>query len=141
MKRVCLEWCGIICLTLSALCFVLWSASLITNTENFTFSFGKQRAVMQMFAAEGNLTLCDHIANLEIVENSSTFQPAPSHISGWSIPGIDLNVLSFQNDTAIWSLRLSILIPFILLMVLGAVCLWRYSLLKGELKPCITSLA
>lgn len=69
MKRAFLEWSSLFCILLSAVCLILWSVSVVSVSDLPGLSFGKRHAVVQTFTRNGDITLCDHVANLEIIES------------------------------------------------------------------------
>ncbi|MCA9018169.1 MAG: hypothetical protein KDA77_22795 [Planctomycetaceae bacterium] len=138
MKRVFLEWCSLFCIVFSLVCLLFWSVSLLSDSEMLGLSFGKQRAIVQTFTRKGDVTFCDHVANLEMIEsvkNATLLEPTATRIYGMDIPGIDFNFIRFDNDSFVWSFRCSLLIPFALLMLLGGYCFHRFRLLRRSLSP------
>ena len=133
MKRAFFEWCGLISLVLSVVCLFYWGVSVVSEVADFDLSFGERRTVMQMLVTNGKITLCDHIGNLELIElvkNSRPFEPAPSEVYGWSIPGFHFSFITFNGSSPVWSLNLSLLIPFAIMLVLGGFCFHRYRLFR-----------
>ncbi len=138
MKRVFLEWCSIFCILFSVICLLYWSVSVLSDSEMLGLSFGKQRILVQTFTRNGEITFCDHVANLEMIEcvkDSTLLEPTASGVYGLGIPGIDYNFIRFDDDSSIWSFRFSLLIPFALLMLLGGFCFHRDRLLRSSMSP------
>ena len=136
MKRVFLEWCSIFCILFSVVCLIFWSVSVLSDSEMLGLSFGKQRAIVQTFTRQGDVTFCDHVASLEMIEsvkNSTLIEPTASRVYGWNIPGIDFNFIRFDNDFSVWSFRCSLLIPCALLILLGGFCFHRFRLQRSQM--------
>lgn len=133
MKRAFLGWCGITLLISSAVCLLYWSVSTLTDAANFNLVFGQGSSRVQMLSTNGNITFCDHIDNLEIIDHinkSGKMEPTPSHVYGWSLPGFGLHYITFNQSSSIWSLNLSLLVPIILMIILSGFCLHRYGLMN-----------
>lgn len=138
MKRVFLEWCSVLCIVFSLVCLLLWSVSVLSDSEMLGLSFGKERAHVQTFTRNGEITFCDHVGNLEMIDsvkNATLLEPTASRVYGGAIPGIDFNFIRFDNDSSVWSFRFSLLIPCVLLILLAGVCMHRYRLLRSGMSP------
>jgi hypothetical protein len=133
MKRAFYEWSALGSLFLSVACIACWGVSIGSEETNLELAFGK-RSVVQMFANDGSVTLCDHIENLEVIEkviqSPNSFNPAPTVVYGWRLPGIEFNLIKFADGWNNWSLRLSLLIPFAVLLVFGVFCVRQYRLIR-----------
>ena len=129
MKRVIYEWCGLSFAGLAILCGVAWGVSLVNSSATLDLSFGYR---MQMIAAEGSVTFCDRVGSTEHIENANNsrsyfngFLPPATAVHMWSIPGFQVGVLSFEERDSIWSLRFSLLLPFVVFLAIGGFCLYR----------------
>ena len=93
LKRAIYEWCGLGFATLAMACIPLWVLSRAITIPSVELSFGYS---MQMSAAGGNITFCDHINNLEVIDivsNSAVFDPAPTAIHSGRMPGLQFDYL------------------------------------------------
>jgi len=130
MKRVIYEWCGLAFAGLAIACGVAWAVSLVNSSATLELSFGNR---IQMVAAGGSVTFCDHAGSRELIElaNSSpiyfnAFLPPATAVHLWSIPGFQVGVLGFEERDARWSLHFSLLLPFGVFLALGGFCMHRY---------------
>ena len=124
MKRTLLEWTGIFGILLGLTCLVFWGVSFFCQSAHFTLSF----ALMDLTAAHGNVVLCDHFGNLQVIElldRSIQFTPAPVSVQRSTLPGFGYRHYDFAAISSIWSVSISLLIPMILLFTIGGLCIWR----------------
>jgi len=141
MKRAVYEWCGLAFAGLAIGCIAAWVVSRVTSGPTLELSFGYSP---QMIAAGGSVTFCDHTANLEVIElvkNSRSFDPAPTAVHAWGIPGFQVDYLGFANGPPMWSLRFSLLLPFVIFLAIGGFCLLRYRIIRRQMSvptPSVT---
>jgi hypothetical protein len=125
LRSIGAEWGAIVFGFLSLACFNYWAVSLASNRADFELSFGHSRTV-QMASADGSIKLCDHFENLvvmELVQKGIPFEPAPRGTYQWTMPGIAFHCLTFGDNSTIWSLNVSWLIPGLLLLIVATLCL------------------
>ena len=145
MKRAICEWCGLSFAGLAIACCVAWVVSLVNSSATLELSFGYK---MQMIAAGGRVTFCDHVGSTEHIENANNsrsyfngFLPPATAVHIWSIPGFQVGVLSFEDGDARWSLRFSLLLPFVIFLAIGGFCLYRYRNVRRQMSvrtPSVT---
>tara|TARA_R110002096_G_C14448892_1_gene711371 strand:- start:507 stop:941 length:435 start_codon:yes stop_codon:yes gene_type:complete len=143
MKRAYLEWSSLFCILISAVCLILWSVSVLSVSDLPGLSFGKRRAFVQTFTQAGDVTLCDHVANLELIESvkaARLLEPVPSGVYGLNIPGFHFDLVRFDNASSVWSIRFSLLVPCVLLSLIGGFCFHRYRKVRIEKTKIAVSL-
>ena len=123
MKRAIYEWCVIASAALSAASIAYFAVSLVTDSADFELSFGDVPATgMQVRAADGQITVCDHLGNLEIIElvnKSVAITPAVVSSLGWNNSVLGARYITFTSDFSVWSLNTSVLIPALFFAALG----------------------
>jgi hypothetical protein len=123
MKRAFYEWGAITTSTMALVCFVYWMASRTSPIADFELflPLGHWNS-MQIFGANGQLTINDHRGSLEAIEEISKapiVNPPLTSNHRCELPGLSYQSIDW-GATLTWSLRLSMWIPTVL-MSLAAV--------------------
>jgi hypothetical protein len=122
------EWGVIVSVPLSVACFIYWVVSIASDRADFQLSFARLCAT-QMATADGTITFCDNVANLEVIElieKGIPFTPAPNRTYRWNIPGFRFRCLTFGSGTPVWSLNFSVLYPAFLSAFVAGFCIHEY---------------
>jgi hypothetical protein len=126
------QWGAVGSLSFVGVCLALWLTSIVLDVADFELSFGRS----QMRVSDGSVVICDHLANLEVidlVEKSWPMSPPPQDKYGFSILGMSCRYITFVgSDEPLWSLRASLLIPAGVAM-LAAI----FSILKARRSPSV----
>jgi hypothetical protein len=115
MKHACYKWTALIAALAAALLVSYWTTSLLYDDVDLYLVFGNR---VHVKAADGVLTFCDHVANLEvikIIDTGGLFEPKPTRSVGSNLPWLGFRYLGFGDGSPIWSLHASLLIPCICL--------------------------
>ncbi len=123
MKRAIYEWGVISSAALSAVSIAYFAVSLVTDSADFELSFGDVPGTgMQLRAADGQITVCDHLGNLEVIDSvnkSVAIGPAVVSNLGWNNSVLGARYITFTSDFSVWSLNTSALIPALFFAALG----------------------
>jgi hypothetical protein len=129
VKRDVCKWCGVVSFVVAIACFAYWIVSVSSDAADFSLYFGNPGGLgSYLLAANGSITVCDDVDNLKLIEfikTSRSFEPAPSRVDGWSLPGFVFNRIAFRDSPSVWSLNMSLLIPFAMMILTGGLCVHR----------------
>ena len=133
MKRIILEWSLILSVGITLALTALWAVSRFFDRSSYHFRISTPQTVegaLHLLVGDGDLCLCDQFD----VDASGDVQPLivdsrkvlPSdvlqgaRVGQFTIPGLDLRYYRIASDGyVIWSLRLSLLVPGVLLFLLA----------------------
>lgn len=103
-----LEWGAVRSLSFVGVCLAWQFTSIFSDVADVELSFGRA----QMNVSAGFVVVCDHLANLEVielVEKSAPMTPAPVNSYGTSIPGMSCRYIAYApGNQPIWSLQVSL---------------------------------
>jgi hypothetical protein len=131
MKHVILEWSLIFACGMTLALTALWGISRFYDRMTYHLRFPTSRSVtddLHILVADGDLALCDQF-DVDAAGNVRPLivdwlRPADirkgNRLGRLTIPGLDFRYCRFASDGyLIWSLRLSLLIPAVLMLLLA----------------------
>jgi hypothetical protein len=148
MKRVVLEWSLILSVGLSLALSTLWVVSKFFDRSSHHLRIPTSRSVgdnLHLLVGDGDLSVCDQFN----VDASGNVRPLivdsrkvvasdirrGDRLGQFTIPGVDLRYYRIASDGyVIWSLRLSLLIPSVLLPLVAVLLRRRLKRLRRQVE-------
>lgn len=120
MKRGILKSGAFAVAALTCLLVACWAVSLPNDPKSAQLAFGNDRSPACLALGKGDLILCDHFDNREVIRllvAHRPFQPGIAEDIGTDLPGFTFRHITLTSGQRIWSLELSLLIPAIFMLL------------------------
>jgi hypothetical protein len=114
MKCRVLKLAALALATVAGFFVVCWAASLANDPKTAQLAFGKEPSYVCLALGKGDLILCDHFDNREVIHLLDSLKPMQRGVSKeirTALPGFAFRHLTLASGQRIWSLELSLLIP------------------------------
>jgi hypothetical protein len=148
MKRIVLEWSLILSAGMALALSTLWVVSKFFDRSSYHLRISTSRSVgddLHLLVGDGDLSVCDQFdvdasGNVRPLIVDSRKLVASDILRGdrlgqFTIPGLDLRYYRIASDGyVIWSLRLSLLIPSVLLFLLAVLLRRRLKRLRRPIE-------
>jgi hypothetical protein len=125
MKRIIFRWTLILSVIATLGLFAAWAVSFSFDANRVQLAFGS----VQVALAKGELILCDHFANrevMELVDKERLLEPGVAKDQRLSFPGFDFRRITLTSGQSIWSVSFSLLIPLVLMALSAGFFGWRF---------------
>ena len=128
MKSRILKLAALGFVAVASLLVTCWAVSLSKDDpKSAELAFGKEPYYVCLGLGKGNLILCDHFGNREVIHLLDRLKPRERGIAKeirTSFPGLNFRHLTLTSGQPIWELELSLLISAILMALLAGLFFW-----------------
>src|SRR5688572_24074538 len=121
-KRILLEWTGIFSILASVLCLANWCVSLFTDVADWNIAIGP-RGSLQVTEKNGMVNFSNN--ELDADDNIGRRAKMLTNLR-WRIPGFGFLYLRPTVGTSMWAVKVSLLIPAVVVTWLSIYCFRRY---------------
>ena len=142
MKRIFLKSSAIISVIVAFALIALWAISLSYDPKAAQLAFGRDPSFVCVAVGKGDLILCDHFDNREVIHLVDTRVPMHPFVTKdicSSLPGFSFRHLTLTSGQRIWSLDLSLLIPGFIMIFTTGLFVWGLRVLKGVEHTCLAA--
>jgi hypothetical protein len=125
------RWQAAIALPVPLLLWAAWIVALSAKPNEAQLAFGNSLSSIQVAIGHGNLILCDHFANREMMDYFDAGKmpmPKPTKNLRLRIPGVSFRQMSGPAFSPVWSVDVSFL--FLALISALPLTIWAWPLIE-----------
>jgi hypothetical protein len=134
MKHRILKLAAVALATVAGLLVACWAVSLPNDPKSAQLAFGKDASYVCLALGKGDLILCDHFDNREVIHLVDTRKPMHPFVANdirAVLPGFTFRHLTLRSGQRIWSLELSLLIPAMPMVLFSGLFFWMLGMRPG----------
>ena len=134
MKHRILKLAALVFAAIAGLLVACWALSLSNDPKSAQLAFGKDPSYACLALGKGDLILCDHFDNREVIHLLDTLKPTRRGVAKdirTALPGLTFRHLTLASGQRIWSLELSLLIPAMLMTLFSGLFCWMLRMRLG----------
>lgn len=127
MKHRILKLAALAFAAIAILFVAFWAGSLPNDPKSAQLAFGKDSSYACLALGKGNLILCDHFDNREVIrlmDRHVPMRPGVANDMRAALPGFTFRHVTLASGQRIWCLELSLLIVAIQMAFLAGLFFW-----------------